>query len=228
MNPLKPCTALTGVSALVFTFTLMPPQSASGFGAYGMSGLSGGYRWDAAPRTVSGLERSLDGGLRYSLQGGSWQAYRDSFTWSSVPSVGDFQSAVQSAFAYWQAVDPVSGFGTTLSFNLDLATPVSTVVSGGVRLGAEIDLFAFNFGDAGLRADAFFNASGSTLTLTSGTVNYAAGAINGADVRMNANPSALWTLQTFKGVLTHEIGHTLGLADVDAQPGPGGTFIDDN
>ena len=28
------------------------------------SGLNGGWRWDAAPRTISGNERSLDGGLR--------------------------------------------------------------------------------------------------------------------------------------------------------------------
>ena len=31
---------------------------------------------------VAGVgERSLDGGLRYSLQGGSYQAYRDLFSW---------------------------------------------------------------------------------------------------------------------------------------------------
>ena len=228
MKPFRTRTTLTIVSTLVFSFNMMSPPSTSAFGAYGMSGLSGGFRWDAAPRTVSGWERSLDGGLRYSLQGGSWQSYRDSFAWSSVPSVGDFQAAVQSAFGYWQAVDPVSGFGTTLSFNLDLATPVSTVVSGNLRLGAEIDLFAFNFGDTGLRADSFFNAGGSTVKLTSGTLNYSAGAIQGSDVRMNANPGALWTLQTFRGVLTHEIGHSIGLADVDVQSGPSGLFIDDN
>ena len=228
MKPFKTCTTLTAGGTLIFAFSLMSPQTIMAFGAYGTSGLAGGYRWDAAPRSVSGWERSLDGGLRYSLQGGSWQAYRDSFAWSSVPSVADFQSAVQSAFGFWQAVDPVSSLGTMLSFNLDLATPVNATVSGNLRLGAEIDLFAFNFGDTGLHADTFFNAGGSTVKLTSGTVNYVAGAIQGADVRMNANPSALWTLQVFKGVLTHEIGHSIGLADVDTQAGPGGYFIDDN
>jgi hypothetical protein len=47
------------------------------------TGLGGGSRWDAAPRTVNiggtNFERSLDRGLRYSLQGGSYQAYRDLF-----------------------------------------------------------------------------------------------------------------------------------------------------
>jgi len=41
---------------------------------FGNDGLSGGFRWDAAPRTMNGLERSLNGGLRYSVQGGSFQA----------------------------------------------------------------------------------------------------------------------------------------------------------
>ena len=54
---------------------------------FGDVGLAGGFRWDVAPRTINGNERSLDGGLRYSLQGGSYQAYRDLFSWSAVPSV---------------------------------------------------------------------------------------------------------------------------------------------
>src|SRR5262245_27945029 len=63
--------------------------------------LGGGSRWDAAPRNISGFERSLNGGLRYSVQGGSFQAYRDLFTWSSLPSVTAFQTAVQQAFDAW-------------------------------------------------------------------------------------------------------------------------------
>lgn len=225
MKTIKSPITLSIRATLAF-MTVAP--AAFGFGAYGTSGLNGGYRWDAAPLTVSGWERSLNGGLRYSLQGSSWQAYRDSFAWSALPTVSDFQSAVQSAFALWQAVDPASGLGTTIAFVPDLGTPVSTTISGNLRLGAEIDLFAYNFGDTGLHADTYFNAGGSTVKLTSGTVNYAAGAILGADVRMNANANAQWTLQTFKGVLHHEIGHAIGLADVDTQAGPGGYFIDDN
>src|SRR5262245_23105071 len=78
--------------------------------------IGGGARWDAAPRTIGGLERSLDGGLRFSLQGGSFEAYRDLFTWQGgVPSVADFTTAVQQAFTAWTVPDPVSGFGTTVS-----------------------------------------------------------------------------------------------------------------
>src|SRR5688572_21955495 len=100
--------------------------SAEAFGIFNATGLSGGSRWDATPRTMQGLERSLDGGLRFSLQGGSFQAYRDMFSWSgSVPSVADFTAAVTNAFGHWTAVDPVSRFPTSLSFVADLATPVS-------------------------------------------------------------------------------------------------------
>ncbi|HEY6563239.1 MAG TPA: hypothetical protein VIY86_01975, partial [Pirellulaceae bacterium] len=82
--------------------------------------LGGGSRWDAAPRMISlsgtPFERSLDGGLRYSLQGGSFTAYRDLFSWTSLPTVAAFSSAVQQAFDAWGAIDPVSGIGSTLTF----------------------------------------------------------------------------------------------------------------
>ena len=90
---------------------------------FGNNGLVGGLRWDAAPRMVGGNERSLDGGLRYSLQGGSFEAYRDQFQWfEEPPSVADFQLAVEQAFAAWTAVDPVTGLHTSISFVADLTT----------------------------------------------------------------------------------------------------------
>src|SRR5688572_14028218 len=94
---------------------LSTTSTAFAFGFYGGTGLSGGFRWDAAPQTIGGLERSLNGGLRYSLQGGSYQAYRDTFTWSgAAPSVGAFQAAIQSAFNAWTVVDPLTNLGTTV------------------------------------------------------------------------------------------------------------------
>lgn len=213
-------------------------SSSFGFGIFGNTGLANGFRWDAAARTAGGLERSLDGGLRFSLQGGDYQAYRDIFTWSGgAPTVGAFQTAVESAFNAWKVVDPASGLGTTLNFVSDFTTPVSMTVTSGVRLGAEIDLFgATSAGswapnDPGLRAEAGFHAVGAGpggMTLTSGTTGYGGAAISGADIIMNSNTQAQWTLGWFQTILTHEIGHAIGFADVDATSGPTGTFIDDN
>jgi hypothetical protein len=138
---------------------------------------------------------------------------------------------VQEAFATWTKVDPVTNLGTTISFTQDFGTVVDNTVVGGVRQGAEIDIFAFNFGDAGTRGDTFFNWSGGNVTLTSGTPNYPSGPggpINGADIRINSNPGAAYTIDVFRLLLSHEIGHALGLADVDVNSGPNGTYIDDN
>ncbi len=222
-------------SALACATLLTLAGLARGAGDYGGSGLAGGYRWDAAPRTISGRERSLNGGLRYSLQGGSYQAYRDLFAWQITPSVADFQLAVAQAFHAWTVDDQVSGLGTTLLFVPDLSTPVVGTGAGGINTaGAEIDLLAatdaklWNPGDAGTRAETYFNTVSGTVALTSGTTAYAARPIAGADITLNDNPQAHYTLNIFRLLLTHEIGHALGLADVDVQSGPAGTFIDDN
>lgn len=223
--------------AVFLTTTTFATHNAVAFGLYNATGLAGGSRWDATPRTMGGAERSLSGGLRFSLQGGSFQSYRDMFSWSGgVPTVADFTAAVTNAFGNWTTVDPVSNIGTSISFIADLATTVSSAIINNIRQGAEIDLFAatsagtWGFGSTGTQGETFFNSISvpGNLTLTSGTTGYAGFAISGADITLNSNTGALYTLTTFRNLLTHEIGHSLGLADVDLQSGPGGTFIDDN
>lgn len=190
------------------------------------AGLAGGSRWDAAPHTIAGNERSLDGGLRYSVSGGSYQAFRDSFSWSTLPALPAFQQAIESAFAAWTSTDPVSGLSTSLSFISDFATPVVAGAFGSLNFnGAEIDLVASNAGDAGLRGFTTFIADATPVTLTSGVANYAdSSAIAGVDLHLNNNAAAIYDLDSFRRILTHEIGHAIGLGDVDL----GGTFIDDN
>lgn len=107
-------------------------------------------RWDAAPRSVEGVERSLAGGLRYSLEGGSFEAFRDQFVWATVPTVAEFQGTVEQAFGAWTSTDPETGLNTSLSFVADLSTPAvdepgdpGNILSFlGLNDGAEIDLFA--------------------------------------------------------------------------------------
>lgn len=197
--------------------------------------IAGGSRWDAEPRTINGAERSLNRGLRYSLQGGSYEAYRDLFSWETVPSADLFQEAIEGAFKAWTVVDPVSELGTDLFFVADLGTPVVGTGAGGVNpAGAEIDLLAatdalfWNQGNNFAQGEAFFDDINDTVTLTSGTVDYPASrAISGADITINNNPGAVYSLEFFRRLLTHEIGHTLGFGDVEGDINPG-AFIDDN
>ena len=232
----------TAALAIVVIGAAATPAMAGVIFNFSGATLGGGSRWDAAPRTINMLgtnyERSLDGGLRYSMQGGSFQAYRDLFSWSGVvPTVAAFTQEVMDAFNAWTVPDPVTGLTTAVTFLADLATPVIgfNMGSGGLDTrGAEIDLFGsndaffWNVGATGLQAETRFGAIASSVTLTSGTTNYAGStAISGADIIMNSNPGALYTLDIFGRLLTHEIGHAIGLGDVEGDINPG-AFIDDN
>jgi len=219
-------------AALSLTLAMSAAQAGVAFGSNQLTG--GIYRWDAAARTIAGNERSLDGGLRYSLSGGSFESFRDRFSWTSLPSVLDFTAAVQGAFSAWTVVDPVSNLGTSLSFVCDPNTAVQGVVGGGINInGAEIDLIAtddasfWNVGNGGLQGETWFNGINSPVTLTSGVANYThSRAISGADVYLNSNSNALYSLDIFQRLLTHELGHALGLGDVEADINR--RFIDDN
>ena len=218
-------------AAMLVAASASPALAGVVFGTDG--NLGGGFRWDAAARTISGNERSLDGGLRYSVQGGSMQAYRDLFSWNVVPTVAAFTTAVNQAFDAWASVDPVTGKSTALSFVDDTANTAvaGTAGFGGIDInGAEIDLFGVDAGDSGTRGVATFSAVFGDVTLTSGVANYGGadggGAISGADVYINANQGAVYSLDLFRRLLTHELGHAIGLGDVEDFFSLG--FIDDN
>jgi hypothetical protein len=210
-------------------------------------GFGGGIlRWDAAPNFIDGVERSLDGGLRYSVEGGSYAAFRDRFRWAApAPTVAEFQTVVEQSFAAWEVVDPESGLGTDLYFVPDFDTPIvietaSPDLAGRFILnrGAEIDLVSGSLGDFLGKNESYGDPNADSITLTSGIANYPATVISGVDITMNfIDPSIRgpWQgLVKFQQILTHEIGHALGLYDVDVDIDFGisaccGTrFYDDN
>src|SRR5690606_4548812 len=92
------------------------------------------------------------------------------------------------------------------------------------------DLLGADAGNSGLRGVTSIGAVGGDVTLTSGTTGYGGAdggaAIRGADIKLNNNSGAFYTLDVFRRLLTHEIGHALGIADAEDFFNFG--FIDDN
>jgi len=198
-------------------------------------------RWDAAPRTIAGEERSLDGGLRYSIGGGSYEALRDRIQWiPERPSPEDLREAIRRAFDHWTIDDPVTGLPAGFFFVEDLQTeavddPGDPPEAGdffGLNRGAEIDLFVATphaGPEYGASVVLSLDPGSRELRLTSGTTGYPGLAIAGADIRIN--PRYAWTLAGLELLLTHEIGHALGLTDVDSRAsieGEDSPFFDDD
>ena len=212
---------------LTLTSLACLPQDTHAFGPFGLhqNTIYRGARWDAAPRRNNqGLERSLDGGIRFSLDGGSYESFRDKFNWRTTPTVEDFREAVEQSFAAWTVTDRATRLPGMLSFTEDFSTPVEK----GNRVGSEIDIIARQFDSSGQRGFTTLSWGNHTnMTLTSG-VSYVGQPIAGSDIEMNSHPDTQYSLEWFQLILTHEIGHSLGLRDVDVGAGPAGEFIDDN
>lgn len=223
----------------VLALAAVLPEASSAFRLRGEENLWA--RWDAAPRTVAEEERSLAGGLRYSIGGGSYEAFRDGIRWiPEQPSAEEIRETIRRAFDHWTIDDPVTGLPAGFFFVEDLQTeavddPGELLGQGdsfGLNRGAEIDLFVETphaGSEYGASVVLSLDPGSRELTLTSGTAGYPGLAIAGVDIRIN--PRYSWTLAGFELLLTHEIGHALGLTDVDSRAsieGRDSPFLDDD
>lgn len=91
-------------------------------------------------------------------------------------------------------------------------------------LGADIDLFGRDIAATGItEVYGILPADGGDVTLTNGVGffgTYDSSTIGAADIRLDDLDPAdeKWTLALWQNVLTHEIGHAIGLGDVETRP----------
>ncbi|CAN5428502.1 hypothetical protein BH23VER1_BH23VER1_15430 [soil metagenome] len=195
---------------------------------FGVSLDEGGYasRWDASPSQ----SRSLDGGLTYNVGNffgdSGYENFANQFTFSDGSGQAEVEQAVGEALDAWTAVDPATGLGAGFTFTAALGEAYSPFSPGA---GAEIDIVAVDFGNSSPSGFTDRTVSGTVMMLSSGVAAGGGSAINGADIRLNSNFTASWTIEQFRAVLIHELGISLGLVDVDV-PVDGflPPFFDDN
>jgi len=250
-NVARRCAALLLTFAAVGMTLLVAPSSVSAFAlapVYGVdqngvfSGMvlsttiDDGPRWDTT---------SLNGGLTYNF--GLWSStvpnhgttlsniadfFSEFPSWDGArPTLNDFTSAVNSAMSTWTTAwqpsnGPLAFAKTSDAVGSGVSNWTTFALAGNNLLGNDIDIFAAPLGTT---ADGLTPAfgNGDDVHLTNGFGFSSIGGlfpsskILGVDLALNTNE--LWTLPLFQYVLTHELGHALGLGDVDAFQGSSST-----
>jgi hypothetical protein len=174
-------------------------------------------RWDAVDFMLGTGNifngRSLAGGITYNFEAG----FLNKFTWAGVaPTQAQLDAAIAAAFSVWDVNSPLS------FLKVNTATVLTNRnAAGNDILGADIDLFATDISPlAETAVYGIRQADGGNVTLTSGPADYPSSTIAAVDIRIDLTGSSgnPWTLPIWTKVLTHEIGHAIGLGDVESNP----------
>jgi hypothetical protein len=169
-------------------------------------------RWDSLNRDDGkGTDRSLQGGLSYNVEGNTLNAFFQQFTWATGTTQAQFASAFQSAVAAMSYCS-VTMVKTTEPVVLDIG------VAGNRLEGNEIDVFGNPITGSALGNTAIFGVDANVrLTSGFGAPNlFPSTRIYGADIVIDtSNNGTPWTLDKWKHVLMHELGHALGLSEAE-------------
>ncbi|NEQ11372.1 MAG: PEP-CTERM sorting domain-containing protein [Moorea sp. SIO4E2] len=171
-------------------------------------------RWDSVNRIDGvGTNRSLVNGLEYNFQGGSIENFFNFFTFEPFTTLTQFTKAINSGFAQWAN-------NSSVSFTkVDIPVVNTEGISGNRIQGTEIDILAglpvgsVDFGgvtriwgvDQKTRLTNGFSSDNSGL--------FPSSRIYAVDLFMNNNIT--WKLSDWQATFTHELGHALGLGDVE-------------
>ncbi len=174
-------------------------------------------RWDAANfvEPSHGKSRSLMDGLEVGLPGGNVAGLRGEFraaSWKDgvVPTAAELEAQIEAAFKIWEP-STVHPDAAEIDFKLG-----NTPIVRDSADGAEIDFYIEDLA-AGLQGRTTVQSRRNrNVRLTSGIDNYPSATIAGVDLRLDQdNKGDLWTLDTFRQVLKHELGHALGFGEAD-------------
>lgn len=198
-----------------------PSASAFAFDPHGGSSASDAAlhatRWDATTKSlVNDHASGLGGGIEFSLDAEFCRQLSKGF--AQPPSCGDLVGVVYQALGAWEKLDGRIRF-------TDVSDQVPATVDGSdgeiAGAGAELDIFAVpgswdTIHGTEAATDSLYHIGGQMHLSNGQTVS--GSTFTHADLRLyvrtgckDADPPGCWDLDKMRKILTHEVGHAIGL-----------------